>query len=61
MLSAAVEGMAEETLTTLFMNGLADDIRTKVKMFIVETLEAMMERTLQVKDKNQVIDAKLGL
>lgn len=61
MLSAAVEGVTEETLTTLFMNGLADDVRTEVRMFSPETLEAMMERALQVEEKNRVIDAKMGL
>lgn len=33
LLLAVVDDVAEETLTTLFMNGLTDDIHTEVKMF----------------------------
>lgn len=61
LLSVAVEGMTEETLTTLFMNGLADDIQTEVRMFAPVTLEMIMERAKQVEEKNWVIDTKLGL
>lgn len=44
LLLATVEGVMEETLITLFMNGLADDIRTEVKMFAPKNLEVVMER-----------------
>jgi len=43
------------------MNELVDDVRIVVKMFLLRMLEDMMERALQVEDKNQVIDDKLGL
>lgn len=47
LLSKAVEGMAEETLTTLFMNGLANDVQTEVKMFSLHNLEARKDRNAQ--------------
>lgn len=57
----AVEKVTEETLTALLMNGLANDIRAEVRMFNPSCLEEMMERALQIEDKNGVLDAKIRL
>lgn len=56
-----VEEVTEETLTAFFMNGLTDDVQTKVKMFSLYCLEEMMEKALQVEDKNWILDTKMRL
>lgn len=58
MLSAAVEGLSEETIKVIFINGLAEEIRAEVKMFHPRTLVEMMNRARQVEKKNLVIDEK---
>lgn len=56
-----VDGVMEETLTTLFMNRVTNDLKTKVKMFSPRTLKEMVDRVIQVEAKKWVIDAKIGL
>lgn len=61
LLSTTVDGVIEETLTTLFMNRVTNDLKTKVKMFSPRTLKEMIDKVIQVEAKKWVIDAKIGL
>lgn len=61
VLSTTVKGVTKETLTTLFMNGLVDDVRAKVRLFNPRCLEEMMKRALQVEEKNWILDTRMGL
>lgn len=58
MLSIVVDGLSNKKQQTTFMNTLAEEIRTEVKLFKPHSLEELMERASQVKQKNAVIDEK---
>lgn len=61
IVSTTVNSVMKETLTTLFMNGLVDDLKIKVMMFSPRTLEEIVDRVIQVDVKNWVIYVKMRL
>lgn len=58
LILAAIDGLIEETLKMVFMNGLLEEIKVEVKMFSLHTLKEVMVRAIQVKKKNKILDGK---
>lgn len=47
-------------LTSIFLNGLKDEIQAELKMFDLDDLDELMDRALLIEEKNQALTGKNG-
>lgn len=47
-------------LTSIFLNGLQDEIQVELKMFDLDDLDELMDRALLIEEKNQALTGKNG-
>lgn len=47
-------------LTSIFLNGLKDEIQAELKMYDIDDLDELMDRALLIEEKNQALADKIG-